>query len=51
MSTCPPNLTHSFLTVCKIITFKVEKNKIPLCPKGQQSFEGKKKPYFKVDME
>jgi hypothetical protein len=26
MSTCPPNLTHLFLTVCKIITFKVDKN-------------------------
>jgi hypothetical protein len=25
MSTCPPNLTHSFLTICKIIMFKVEK--------------------------
>jgi hypothetical protein len=24
MSTCPPNLTHSFLIVCKIITFKVD---------------------------
>jgi hypothetical protein len=25
MSTCPPNLVHSFLTVCEIITFKVDK--------------------------
>jgi hypothetical protein len=24
MSTCPTNLTHSFLTVCKIIMFKVD---------------------------
>jgi hypothetical protein len=35
MSTCPPNLTHSFLTVCKIIRFKVGKNKlIFLCSRG-----------------
>jgi hypothetical protein len=26
MSTCRPNLTHSFLTICEIITFKVEEN-------------------------
>jgi hypothetical protein len=25
MSTVPPNLTHSFFTVCKIIMFKVDK--------------------------
>jgi hypothetical protein len=24
MLPCPPNLTHSFLIVCKIITFKVD---------------------------
>jgi hypothetical protein len=35
MSTCPPNLIHSFLTVCEIITFKVDKKKFffPM-PKG-----------------
>jgi hypothetical protein len=25
MFTCPPNLTHSFHTICKIIRFKVGK--------------------------
>jgi hypothetical protein len=25
MSTCPPNLAHSFLTICKIITFQIDK--------------------------
>jgi hypothetical protein len=41
MSTCPPNLTHSFLTVCKIIMFKVEKKVFFHCAlRGQQSFEG-----------
>jgi hypothetical protein len=25
MSTCPPNLVHSFLTVCEIITIKDDK--------------------------
>jgi hypothetical protein len=24
MSTCPPNLRQSFLTICKIIKFKVD---------------------------
>jgi hypothetical protein len=43
MSTCPPNLTHSFLTICKIITFKVDKKVFFPCPqREQQSFEGQK---------
>jgi hypothetical protein len=29
MSTCPPNLTHSFLTVYEIITFKVKQKDLP----------------------
>jgi hypothetical protein len=43
MSTCPPNLVHSFLTVCKIITFKVDKKVFfPYAKGGQESFEGPK---------
>jgi hypothetical protein len=34
MSTCPPNLVHSFLIVCEIITFKVDKKVFFLVPKG-----------------
>ena len=38
---CPPNLTHSFHIICKIIRFKVEKNKkIPCTLMIQQSFWG-----------
>jgi 16S rRNA A1518/A1519 N6-dimethyltransferase RsmA/KsgA/DIM1 with predicted DNA glycosylase/AP lyase activity len=33
MSTCLPNLVHSFLTVCKIITFKVDKKVFSPVPK------------------
>jgi hypothetical protein len=45
---CPPNLTYSFLTVCKIITFKVDKTVFFPCVKqGQQSFEGKKNYFLK----
>jgi hypothetical protein len=47
MSTCPPNLTHSFLTVCKIIMFKVDKKVFLSCAqREQQSFEGQKKNHF-----
>jgi hypothetical protein len=39
MSICPPNLIHSFLTVCKIITFIVDKKRsFPLRPKGTAEF-------------
>jgi 16S rRNA A1518/A1519 N6-dimethyltransferase RsmA/KsgA/DIM1 with predicted DNA glycosylase/AP lyase activity len=34
MSTCPPNLVYSFLTVCEIITFKVDKKVFFPMPKG-----------------
>jgi hypothetical protein len=34
MSTCPPNLVHSFLTVCEIITFKVDKKDFFPVPEG-----------------
>jgi hypothetical protein len=39
MSICLPNLTLSFLTICEIITFKVE-GKVFFAPAkgGQQSF-------------
>jgi hypothetical protein len=40
MFTCPPNLAHSFLTICKIITFKVDKEDFfPNAKGGQHSFE------------
>jgi hypothetical protein len=43
MSTCQPNLTHSFLTVCDIITFKVKEKVIFHCAReGQQCFGGQK---------
>jgi hypothetical protein len=43
MSTCRPNLTHSFLTVCEIITFKVEEEVFFHCVReGQQCFGGQK---------
>jgi hypothetical protein len=36
MSTCPPNFTHSFLTMCEIIKFKVdEKVFFPCANEGQ----------------
>jgi hypothetical protein len=39
MSTCPPNLVYSFLTVCVIKTFKVDKkNKISLCQRKTAEF-------------
>jgi hypothetical protein len=34
MSTCPPNLAHSFLTVCNIIIFQVDKKVFSLCQRG-----------------
>jgi hypothetical protein len=43
MSICLPNLTLSILTICEIVTFKVEK-KVFFAPAkgGQQSFGSKK---------
>jgi hypothetical protein len=39
MFTYPPNLTHSFHIVCKIIKFKVEKkNVFSLCSRGTAEF-------------
>jgi hypothetical protein len=46
MSICLPNLTLSFLTICEIITFKVEE-KVFLAPaKGGQQCFGVQKTYF-----
>jgi hypothetical protein len=43
MFVCPPNLTHSFHTICKIIRFKVERKSFFPCAQGiQQSFGGQK---------
>jgi hypothetical protein len=43
MFICPPNLTHSFHTMCKIIRFRVEKNKLFSYALGiQESFGGQK---------
>jgi hypothetical protein len=36
MFICPPNLTHLFHTICKIIRFKVEKESIFPCAQGIQ---------------
>jgi uncharacterized integral membrane protein len=52
MFTCPPNLTHSFHTVCKIIRFKVEKKKFfSQCLRGTVEFWGPKKPFFRIRMD
>jgi hypothetical protein len=49
---CPPNLTHSFHTVCKIIRFNVGKKKFfSMCSRGTAKFLGPNKPFFQVDME
>jgi hypothetical protein len=46
MFTCPPNLTHSFHTSCKIIRFKVEKKSFfPYAQWVEQSFGGQKTYY------
>jgi hypothetical protein len=47
MSTCPPNLTHSFLTICKIITFKIEKKVFSPAQKGDSRVLKAKKTIFK----
>jgi hypothetical protein len=43
MSICLPNLTLSVLTICEIITFKVEKKVFFALPKGDSSLLGSKK--------
>jgi hypothetical protein len=52
MSICLPNLTLSVLTICEIITFKVEE-KVFFAPakRGTTVFWGPKKPFLKVDLE
>ena len=48
MCTCPPNLTYSTLTICKIITFKVEEKVFfPYAQGVQQSFGGSKNHFLK----
>jgi hypothetical protein len=46
MCTCPQNLTQSFFTVCKIITFKVDKKVSFLVPKGDNKVLKAKKTTF-----
>jgi hypothetical protein len=46
MSTCRPNLKHSFLTVCEIITFKVEEKVFFQWPKRDNSVLEAKKTIF-----
>jgi hypothetical protein len=43
MCTCPPNLRDSFLTICEIITFKIDGKVFFVYARGgQQSFGGQK---------
>jgi hypothetical protein len=46
MSICLPNLTLSFLTICEILTFKVEEKFFLPLPKGDSSLLGSKKTTF-----
>jgi hypothetical protein len=46
MPTCPPNLRHSFLTVCKIIRFKVKEKVFSTVPVRHSSVSGAKKTIF-----
>jgi hypothetical protein len=45
MSTCLPNLTLSFLTICEIITFKVEE-KVFFAPTKGNNLLGSKRTTF-----
>jgi hypothetical protein len=47
MPTCPPNLKHSFLTICEIIRFKVKKKFFSTAPKWYSSDSGAKKTIFR----
>jgi hypothetical protein len=46
MSICLPNLTFSFITICEIITFKVEEKVFSATAKGGQQSFGVQKIYF-----
>jgi hypothetical protein len=46
MSICLPNITLSFLTICEIITFKVEEKVFLPLQKGDSSLLGSKKTNF-----
>jgi hypothetical protein len=46
MPTCPPNLRHSFLTVCEIIRFKVKQIFFSIVSKRYSSVLGAKKTIF-----
>jgi hypothetical protein len=46
MPTCPPTLRHSFLTVCKIIRFKVKKKFFSTVPERYSSVLRAKKTIF-----
>jgi hypothetical protein len=46
MPTCPPNLRHSFLTVCKIIRFKVKEKVFSIVPERASSVSRAKKTIF-----
>jgi hypothetical protein len=47
MFICLPNLTLPFLTICEIITFKVEEKSFFAPAKGDSSLLGSKKTTFK----
>ena len=42
MPTCPPNLRHSFLTVCEIIRFKAKEIYFPIVPERYSIASGAK---------
>jgi hypothetical protein len=46
MLACPPNLTYSFLTVCEIITFKVDRKVFSTVPEGYNRVLEAKKTIF-----
>ena len=46
MYSCIPNLSFGFLTICEIITFKVEEKVILLVAKGMEVFLEPKKNQF-----
>ena len=47
MSICPPNLSETFFTVCKIITFKVDKKVFSPAPEGDSRVLKAKKTILK----
>jgi hypothetical protein len=46
MPTCPPNLTHSLLTICEIVTFKVDLKVFFLFAEGGHQSFGHLKNHF-----